>query len=35
NPALHHSSTFCWDDENLKILMQGDALMALEFLNRA
>ena len=35
NPTLHHSSTFCWDDENLKILMQGDALMALEFLNQA
>lgn len=32
NPTLHHSSTFCWNDENLKILMQGDALMALEFL---
>lgn len=33
NPTLHHSSTFCWDDENLKILMQGDVMMALEFLN--
>lgn len=33
NPTLHHSSTFCWDDENLKVLMQGDAMMALEFLN--
>ncbi|MFQ6341755.1 M20 metallopeptidase family protein [Campylobacter sp. VTCC 70190] len=33
HPALHHSSTFCWDDENLKLLMQGDAMMALEFLN--
>ena len=32
NPILHHSGTFCWDDENLKLLMQGDALMALEFL---
>lgn len=32
NPTRHHSSTFCWNDENLKILMQGDALMALEFL---
>ncbi|EOI0576826.1 hypothetical protein ACMF1Q_001084, partial [Campylobacter jejuni] len=28
-----HSSTFCWDDENLKVLMQGDVMMALEFLN--
>ncbi|TNB65346.1 M20 metallopeptidase family protein, partial [Campylobacter helveticus] len=35
NPTRHHSSTFCWDDENLKVLMQGDALMALEFLNQA
>lgn len=33
HPALHHSSTFCWDDENLKVLMQGDVMMALEFLN--
>ena len=33
NPTLHHSSTFCWDDENLKVLMQGDSMMALEFLN--
>ncbi len=32
NPTLHHSPTFCFDDENLSILMQGDALMALEFL---
>ncbi len=33
NPTLHHSSTFCWDDENLKVLMRGDSMMALEFLN--
>ena len=33
NPILHHSSQFCFDDENLKLLMQGDAMMALEFLN--
>lgn len=32
NPTLHHSSTFCWEDENLKVLMQGDSMMALEFL---
>ena len=32
NPTLHHSSTFCWDDKNLNVLMQGDAMMALEFL---
>ncbi len=32
NPTLHHSSTFCWSDENLNVLMQGDAMMALEFL---
>ncbi|MCX2683120.1 M20 family metallopeptidase [Campylobacter sp. MIT 21-1685] len=33
NPTLHHSSTFCWNDENLKLLMQGYTLMALEFLH--
>ncbi|MBM0636907.1 M20 family metallopeptidase [Campylobacter sp. VicNov18] len=32
-PVLHHSPYFCWDDENLKVLMQADAMMALEFLN--
>lgn len=33
NPALHHSPHFSWDTKNIKNLMQGDAMMALEFLN--
>jgi len=32
DPTLHHSPNFCFDDKNLNILMQGDAMMALEFL---
>ena len=33
NPTLHHSPNFCWDSENLKVLMQGEAMLALDFLN--
>lgn len=33
NPTLHHSSTFCWEDKNLRLLMQAYAMMALEFLH--
>lgn len=32
-PVLHHSPNFAWESENLKVLMQGEAMMALEFLN--
>ena len=31
NPTLHHSPNFCWDSENLKVLMQGETMLALEF----
>lgn len=33
SPTLHHSPHFSWDTKNIKNLMQGDAMMALEFLN--
>ncbi|TQR28939.1 amidohydrolase [Campylobacter sp. MIT 99-7217] len=33
NPVLHHNPKFCFDDEELEILMQGESLMALEFLS--
>lgn len=33
NPPLHHSPNFAWDSENLKVLMQGEVNMALEFLS--
>ncbi|KAA6233735.1 amidohydrolase [Campylobacter sp. LR264d] len=32
NPILHHSSNFCWDDENLKLLMKTHCVIALDFL---
>ena len=32
NPVLHHNPKFCFDDKELKVLMQGEAMMALEFL---
>lgn len=32
NPTLHHSPNFCWDSENLKVLMQGETMLALDFL---
>lgn len=32
NPVLHHNPNFCFEDKELKVLMQGEALMALDFL---
>lgn len=32
-PVLHHSPHFCWDSQNLRVLMQGEAMLALDFLN--
>lgn len=32
NPPLHHSENFAWDSKNLQILMQGEAMIALDFL---
>ena len=34
NPVLHHNPKFKWHDKNLKILAQGYAQMALDFLNK-
>jgi len=33
NPVLHHNPKFKWEDKNLKILAQGYAQIALDFLN--
>lgn len=31
-PVLHHSPHFCWDSQNLKVLMQGEVMLVLDFL---
>lgn len=33
NPVIQHNKAFKWDDKNLKILAEGHAQMAIDFLN--